>query len=150
MQQLASLWVSPEPLAAAWLCIRLWFTSVLCDHQNIQLSLTAVAWSENTEQLHSLYISLPGSFLSSLTLTRTRIFHHTCLLWCGNKPIFTALHLAIPVLFYLPHVAFTSLKVGQPLVSCFCHVCWGSGRVEVVRDNLVCCLPRFLFCQPSN
>ena len=45
------------PWAAAWPCIRLWFTSALCDHQNIQLSLTAEAWSGYAEQLH-LCISL--------------------------------------------------------------------------------------------
>lgn len=44
---------SPETCwAAACLCIRLWFTSALCDHLNIQLILTTEAGSGHIEQIH--------------------------------------------------------------------------------------------------
>lgn len=49
---LATLCTSSECFwDAAWLCIRLWFTSALCDHQNIQFTLTAEAWSGHAKQL---------------------------------------------------------------------------------------------------
>lgn len=47
---LALLRISPE-WAASWCWIRLWFTSALCDHQTIQLTLTAEAWAGCTELL---------------------------------------------------------------------------------------------------
>lgn len=40
-------WSAPEASAAVSICIRLWFPSVLCDHQSSQLILTAVTCSEN-------------------------------------------------------------------------------------------------------
>lgn len=63
---LTTLWVSLESVwAAAWLFIRLWFTSALCDHQNIQLGLTTEAWSGYTEQLH-LCIALGQVYFSQV------------------------------------------------------------------------------------
>lgn len=40
-------WSAPEACVAVSVSIRLWFPSVLCDHQSSQLILTAVACSEN-------------------------------------------------------------------------------------------------------
>lgn len=49
-------WSAPEASAAVSICIRLWFPSVLCDHQSSQLILTAVDCSENHRAaMFSLY-----------------------------------------------------------------------------------------------
>lgn len=103
--------------AAACLCIRLWFTSALCDDQNIQLTLTVADGSGYIEQLHLwIYLSLsllPGSSLSSLFFSVSGL--HLKLWWCGNKPVFTTLHLSIPVipvLHYLSLAVFILLQLG--------------------------------------
>lgn len=115
---LVTLWASLEsPWAAAWLCIRLWFTSALCDLQNIQLVLTAQAWSRYAEQQHIRILLSQVYFSPSLPL-----IIQTCLHWCVNKPVLTTLHPSIPVFIYLLLAAFTLLLFGSlrpPLVSCF-------------------------------
>lgn len=148
MQPLATLWVSPEPLAAALLCIRLWFTSVLCDHQNIQLSLTAVAWSENTEQLHSLYISLPVPFLSSLLRSLGPVF--SIKLASPDVEINPYLPLSISLFLCCSIYLMLHLPCSRSGNLWFHVSVMFAEEVEVVRDNLVCCQPRFLFCQSIN
>lgn len=103
--------------------IRLWFTSALCDHQSIQLTLTAVAWSGNMERLH-LSISL-SLFLSRLLLSVLLIFFSNWppLMW---KDALITLHLPILAFRRASLVAFPQLQcdcLKPPLLSCFgfCH-----------------------------
>ncbi len=109
------------PWAAAWLCIRLWFTSALCDHQKSNW-----VWQlrPGLDTMNS-YIFV---FLSSLLLSVFPVSFQAGLQWCGNKPVLTTIHLSIPVFllffsfFFKPLAAFILLELGPlhpPLVSCF-------------------------------
>lgn len=74
---------APAASAAASVCIRLWFPSVLYDHQSSQLILTAVAHSENHQ-------------VATISLSRGQFYH----VFYSSEAVFTTLHGSVVLLLY--------------------------------------------------
>lgn len=113
---LSALWVS----GCCTALIRLWFTSALCDHQSIQLSLTAVAWSGNTKELH-LYIS-HGRVSSNL--------FPKLLLICLHLRVGNGMNHSPPPLFSVEFVSPQHYSLRSPLLSSFCFCDFAKERRE--------------------
>lgn len=145
-QQLGHTLSAPWVSGCCTALIRLWFTSALCDHQSIQLTLTAVAWSGNMKQLH-LYISL-GPVSWNLLFSKMFL---TCLHLCVGNGINHSPPPLSSVDFLSPQ--YYSLK--SPLLSCFwfCHFAKERGETKVrkkEKDILLCGGNRLVEIQASS